>query len=376
MHDGFWQHCAQPCGSRRRAARIAANAVFCPMTRNAQADRTPVNRWLPWIGGLLGLAGLSWVLRGFDFSRFGTVIGGADLRLVALVPASILLEQLVRAWKWRQLLYRLRPVAVMSLFGAIMAGYLLAILIPLGFGTIARSWLVARREQLRLASVLATVAMDRLTDGIVFACLVPIALFSVVFDDPTGDIHAGLVWGGAGSALLIGSLIPALFVFRRAALDPASRVARYAARLPPRFAAPVQRLMTAFAHGVAWPRSVARGVAIVLASVIVKLLAATTLLWAGWAIGVELAPAQYLFVMVFLGFLIILGHFLRFVGSFVVGGVYALGLFGVPSEQALVMVLLVEASNLLSVGVVGAIALWAGGVSLADAQRVQQTGPG
>ena len=122
---------------------MAADAVFYPMTRNAQAVRTPVNRWLSWIGGLLGLAGLSWVLRGFDFSRFGTVLGGADLRLVALVPASILLEQLVRAWKWRQFLYPLRPVAVLPLFGAIMAGYLLAILIPLGFGTIARSWLVA-----------------------------------------------------------------------------------------------------------------------------------------------------------------------------------------------------------------------------------------
>ncbi|MDH0364711.1 MULTISPECIES: hypothetical protein [Burkholderiales] len=39
---------------------------------------------------------------------------------------SILAEQLVRAWNWRQLLYPLRPAGRFDLFGTIMAGYLLA----------------------------------------------------------------------------------------------------------------------------------------------------------------------------------------------------------------------------------------------------------
>ena len=329
-------------------------------------------RWLPWMGALLGLAALVWVLRGFDFNRFQSVLAGADLRLVALVPLSILAEQLVRAWKWRQLLHPLRSVGVLHLFGAIMAGYLLAILVPLGFGTVARAWLVARREDLKLASVLATVAIDRLTDGIVFACLVPIALFSVVFNDPTGNIHAGLVWGGAGSFLLFVALLLALWAYRRGALDPEGRIATLIDRLPQRWARVLRRLLTAFAQGITWPREVWRGMGIVLASVAIKLIAVTALLWAGWAIGVMLAPAQYLFVMVFLGFLMILGHFLRFIGSFVIGGVFALGLFGVGAEQALAMVLLVEASSLLSVAVIGAITLWTQGVALAAVTRAQE----
>ena len=113
------------------------------------------------------------------------------------------------------MLHPLRSVGVIRLFGSIMAGYLLAMLIPLGFGTVARSWLVARREGLKLASVLATVALDRLTDGIVFACLVPLALASVVFDDPTGGIRAGLVWGGALSFLLFAAVLLALAAYRR-----------------------------------------------------------------------------------------------------------------------------------------------------------------
>src|SRR5262249_56975681 len=103
-----------------------------------------------------------------DSDRFLGILAAADLRYIALVPVAIAAEQLGRGWKWRQILYPLRPIGTWPLFGAIMAGYLLAFLIPFGFGTLARSWLVARREDLPISAVLATVALDRLTDGVVF----------------------------------------------------------------------------------------------------------------------------------------------------------------------------------------------------------------
>jgi hypothetical protein len=115
-----------------------------------------------------------------------------------------------------------------------------------------------------------------------------------------------------------------------------------------------------------WPGAIWRGAGIVLASVIIRLFAATHLLWAGLAVGVALRPGQYLFLLVFLGFLVILGHFARIAGSFVIGAVFALRLFGVGAEQALAMVLVVEAASLLSVAGVGAFALWRQGVALAD----------
>jgi hypothetical protein len=128
----------------------------------------------------------------------------------------------------------------------------------------------------------------------------------------------------------------------------------------------VQRTVVAFAEGIAWPREIWRGIGIVLASAAIKLIAATQLLWAGLAIAALLEPAQYLFMVVFLGFLIILGHFIRFIGSFVIGGVFALGLFGVRAEPALAIVLIVETTSLLSVAAVGALSLWAQGVALGD----------
>jgi len=60
-------------------------------------------RWLPWVGGLIGVGALAWLLRRFDPDRFLSVLTGADMLFLALVPLAIMGEQLVRAWKWRQL---------------------------------------------------------------------------------------------------------------------------------------------------------------------------------------------------------------------------------------------------------------------------------
>src|SRR5262249_2761794 len=125
------------------------------MTGAAVGRRSARRGWLMWIGALIGLGALAWVLRRFEFDRFLALVRDADVRFLTLIALAIMAEQLVRAWKWRQLLHPLRPgMGVLRLFGAIMAGYLLAIMFPFGLGTVARSWLVARREDLRFASVL------------------------------------------------------------------------------------------------------------------------------------------------------------------------------------------------------------------------------
>lgn len=334
------------------------------MTEVAAGNRW--RRWLPWLGGLVGLAALAWVLRRFDLDSFRAVLAGADVGFLLLVPLAIAGEQLVRAWKWRQLLYPLRSVGTLRLFGAIMAGYLAGLLIPFGFGALARAWLVARREGLAMTAVLATVALDRVTDGIIFALLAPVALLLVVFPDPSGDIRAGLTWAASGSFVLFAVLLLVLALYKRGTLRPGGWFTRSIERLPARVLGPVRRVAVSFASGIVWPHEFWRGFSIIAASVIIKLFAATHFLWAGLAFGAELRPAEYLFLMVFLGFVAVLGHFARIPGSFVIGAIFALGLLGVAEERALAMVLVVQAASLLSVASIGAFALWRQGVVLAD----------
>jgi len=328
-------------------------------------------RWWSWGGAILGLAALAFVLSRIDYARFIDALAHARIEYLALVPVAIALEQLVRAWKWRQILHPLQPVRTLRLFGAIMAGYFGALLIPFGVSPLLRSWLVARLEGLKMSAVLATVAIDRLIDGVVFALLAAVVIGLAVFPDPTGNLRLGLIVGALGSLGLFVALIWLFVQHKRSMADTASRVQRLLLRLPSRWAQPSLRLLVSFAAGIVWPAALWRRLAIVLSSVVIKLIAATHFLWAGLAFGVVLRPLDYLFLIVFLGFLVILTHFARLAGGFIIGSIFALGLFGVSEERALAMVLVVQISSLMTVAAIGAFALWRSGVALRDVQDLR-----
>ncbi len=106
-----------------------------------------------------------------------------------------------------------------------------------------------------------------------------------------------------------------------------------------------------------------------LASILIKLIAASHLLWAGLALGVVLEPFVYLALMAILGFIVILAHVGRVPAGFVLGTVFSLGLFGVSDATALAMVTVVMAANMLAVAVFGGWGLWIHGVGLGDLGR-------
>ncbi len=58
--------------------------------------------------------------------------------------------------------------------------------------------------------------------------------------------------------------------------------------------------------------------------------------------------------------------------GFIVGTIFALGLFGVHEEQALAMVLVVQISSLLSVAAIGAFTLWRMDVASGQLQDRQE----
>ena len=63
-----------------------------------------------------------------------------------LLVVAILLDFLIHGWKWRQLLYDLKPVSSLRLAAALLAGYGSNMLVPLGIGPLVRAWLVARLD--------------------------------------------------------------------------------------------------------------------------------------------------------------------------------------------------------------------------------------
>lgn len=59
-------------------------------------------------------------------------------------------------------------------------------------------------------------------------------------------------------------------------------------------------------------------------------------------------------------------------GGFIVGAIFALGLFGAHEEQALAMALVVQIRSLLSVVAIGALTLWRMDVAIGKLQDRQE----
>lgn len=328
-------------------------------------------RWWPVAAGLIAMALLLWVLARIDYQRMLSVLRDGDPLLLVVVPLAISLELLIRGWKWRQLLFDIRPISTLRLFGTIMAGYFANLLIPIGLSPMVRAWLIARLESLRMSAMLATVAIDRFIDGVVFVAFVVLALIFFSFPPAAENIRIGLAVGGLVNLILFSGLLFALARYKRSAKSEQSWVNRWASRLPERMSPAVERTAKSFAEGIVWPRDRWRGAAIIVASIAMKIIAASHFLFAGLAFNVLLQPADYIFLLVFLGFIIIIARFARIPGSFLLGAVFALELLGVEKEPALAMTLLIYFSTTFVVAVFGAWALLRSGLKLAELRTVR-----
>jgi len=317
-----------------------------------------LNWIVPLTGSLIAVVLLFFLYRGLDTSLFIKALASANPVFLGILCLSILAEQLLRGFKWRYILYDLKLISAYRLFGAILAGYGANILVPVGISPLVRSWIVARLEELRMVTVLATAAIDRFIDGIVFALIAIIVAVFGVLPSVEGNLKQGLAIAGIVNLLLFGGLLWLLFINRTRLRHEASRPGPVIDWISLKLGKRLVSLGSSIADGILWPREKGRGLAIILLSVLMKILAITYFFWAGLAIGVVLQFWDYLFLFLFAGFALILARFIRIPGGFVIGSAYALKLVGIAEEPALAMILFLHGFSIILMVVPGLIVLW------------------
>ena len=329
-----------------------------------------VLRWLvPALGAALAIGVLFWLYRDLDFDRFAAGLARAEPWWLVALAGTILAEQLLRGWKWRQILYDLKPISSWRLFGAILAGYGVGTLIPLGVSPIVRSWLIARLEDLRLASVLVTAAIERFIDGVVFATIVGAVALAGQIPNIEGGLRSGLAVAGALNLALFGALLWLLFSSRRWLDRSDAPISRALDWLATKGGGRLAGIRSAVAEGIVWPRAPLRRWGVIAASLGMKAIAASHFLWAGLAIGVVLRPFDYLFLLVFAGFALVLARFIRVPGGFVIGAGFALNILGVADEAALAMIMFNNIFSILLMVGIGLMVFWRSNVKLRTLTR-------
>ncbi len=278
---------------------------------------------------------------------------------IALAFASLW----ARAWRWG---YLFPPGPRPShLLRALLIGYMGNNLLPLRAGEVVRIY-VASRHGPRFWTVVATVVVERVLDGLALGLIVAGLLLLV-------PVPVEMRWS---IALFLALDLVAIVVLAMIAVAPGvcrvlieamfHRVGWLERRL-----IGLLGTMTEGLRGIRAPR---HAIPVVLSSVGIWVLLALSVWTAMHAAHLDLPLVASWVVLAFLGLGVSLPSSPGFVGVIQAATVLALALFAVPRAEALSFSLLFHASQFFPITAVGLVCLLLEHVSLADAARAGSQG--
>ena len=133
------------------------------------------NRWQFWLGGGVSVVLLLLLLYQVDLGELKDALRDANYFLLAPSIAIYFVAVLFRAVRWRYLLAPMKAIPVRRLYPVVIIGYMANNLLPVRLGEVVRSYYLARQEDLNTSSALATIAVERVYDGITLLAFAALA---------------------------------------------------------------------------------------------------------------------------------------------------------------------------------------------------------
>jgi glycosyltransferase 2 family protein len=174
------------------------------------SGKSTFRNWRYAVGWLLAAAGLIWVLRDIHPSKLAGELAGIDWRWIALALVFDVLSYVVQAVRWQLLLEPVGKIGLLRATQAIYAGLFTNEVLPMRPGEFVRSYLASRWMRASFVSILPSIIVERLFDGVWIA--MGIGLAAIFAPLPEDLIEAGETFG-AVIALIVASF--AYLVLRR-----------------------------------------------------------------------------------------------------------------------------------------------------------------
>lgn len=199
-------------------------------------------------GLAVSVAFLALVFWSIDFDEFLDAF--AEANYLWLIPAVIVyfLAFTLRAWRWQSLLAHLGGVTLGRSYFVATIGYAANNVLPLRLGEFVRAYLLRRNPGLDMTASLATIAVERILDGLTLLLWLGIGLLffaSMWTLSPLLTLAAqvaAVVFIGAAVTVILAVLFP----------DAALRGGRTVTRpLPDRYTARLMGILESLLHGFA-----------------------------------------------------------------------------------------------------------------------------
>ena len=329
---------------------------------------------------LISASAALWFAWGVEWAEMGGVLSSVQLRWVALASAILLGEFAIRALRWKVLLRPLGTGAkVTDLFAAQVIGAAVNIFLPLRAGEVAKPVVASRRTGHPLAAVVATAVMERVYD--LFGMVSVLVLMAVVLAPDAGvgaseenrelvrnlKLYGGLFGLFALTCMLI---FFALATREKAARSIFTLIVSIA---PP----PIQRrflgLFDGFVAGLGNARDRKGLLQAGLLSMWMWLDGALAIWCLFQAFGMVLPFGAACFVAVAIALTVALPQAPGFIGVFHIAIEKTMVLWGQPVTSSKGFAIIFWAVSFLPVAIVGLLALWREGLSLANFRQAPKS---
>ena len=161
--------------------------------------------WRTWLGILISGVFLYLAFRQQDLGEIRDALGEANFWWIPLALLFYFIGVWIRAIRWRFLLRPLVETSARSLFPIVVVGYMANNVLPLRAGELVRSYLLSRNMGIRKTSGLATIAVERLFDGLTMLGFIFIAMSFVSLTNQLENL-------AVIAATLFGCLLVGLFL--------------------------------------------------------------------------------------------------------------------------------------------------------------------
>jgi len=331
--------------------------------------------WRGAVGILLSIGLLWWALHGIHFDAVWATLRGSNLLLWAASSAAATAVFPLRARRWRPIL---DPVAPGLPFGVLWRptaiGFMVTNVVPARAGELARAYAITRETpRVTFAAAIASIAVDRLFDGLVVLSLILVAMLSPAFPP---DAHLGgqsaTRWAAAGVLVMV-ALLAVLYTI---VFFPSWLIRVYeilVRRLAPRLEARGRVALEAFAAGLSVLRSPRRFMSILGWAIALWLMNAFSF-WLGFkAVGIDAPFTAALFLQGVIALGVAVPSSPGFFGVFETFARLGLGVYAVQPKDAVSWAIGQHVLSFIPITLIGAWYFARMGLHLRDIQNAESS---
>ncbi len=292
-----------------------------------------------------------------NFGEIAHVLGEANYIFVLPAVIVLLIIMVIKAIRWRYLLGSLKPVPLGPVFSVTIIGHMVDSLLPRPIGELARAYLLGERESISKMSVLGTIAVARIFDGLALLFF----MVSVWLFVPLAP------WLEYGVRIVAGVFIGALVLFIILASSPVrlrKAVAFVLRLLPQRHSSTLEEWLERFISGLAVLKSPIKLLIVFLLSLLIWFIEA--MMFYLVAFSFNLGQPWYVFILTSAttNLALLLPSMPGGLGNWELACQETLSAFGVDVALASAYAIALHAIVLIPMILLGFIFLWTQNLSL------------